>query len=315
MSIAISGIHHVTAISGSPQGTVDFYAGVLGLRLVKRTVNFDDPGTYHLYFGDDTGKPGTLVTFFPWGEASRGRGGTGQVNVISLSIPQASLGWWLERLIARGVPHEGPVKRFGEQVITLRDQDGIALELVAHPRAGEREAWSYDGSTVPAEHAIRGLHAITMWVDTVAPTAAMLVTTMGFRVGGSEGATHRFVTGSGGPGAIVDVRETHGFPRGVMGIGTVHHIAWRVPGDDAELASRAELSAAGAHVTPVRDRQYFHSIYFHEPGGVLFEIATDVPGFLIDEPKATLGTALKLPPWLESARTTIEPVLPPLHAP
>lgn len=311
MTIASSGIHHVTAISGDPQSTVDFYGGALGLRLVKRTVNFDDPGTHHLYFGDEAGTPGTIVTFFPWGNGQRGRGGIGQINVMSFSIPQSSLGWWLERLIARGIAHDGPAKRFREQVITLRDQDGIALELVASRRAGT----GWGGGSVPAEHAIRGVHGVTLWVDALEPTSRFLTDALGFRAVGSDGNTHRFETGAGGGGAIADVRVAEGFWRATMGVGTVHHVAWRAAGDDAELAARAQLEAAGAHVTPVRDRVYFHSIYFHEPGGTLFEIATDPPGFTLDESLAQLGTALKLPPWLESQRTALEAALPPVHAP
>jgi len=311
MTIASRGIHHVTAISGDAQATVDFYGGVLGLRLVKRTVNFDDPGTHHLYFGDETGTPGTIVTFFPWGDGARGRGGVGQINVISLAIPQSSLGFWLERLIARGIAYDGPAKRFGEQVVSIRDQDGIALELVACAATGA--GWS--GGGVPAEHAIRGVHGVTLWVDALAPTAAFLTGVLGFREVGSEGSIHRFETGPGGSGAIADVRTADGFWRGAMGVGTVHHVAWRTANDDTELAARAALAAAGAHVTPVRDRVYFHSNYFHEPGGTLFEIATDPPGFTLDEPVAALGSALKLPPWLEASRAMIEPTLPPVRAP
>ncbi len=313
MSVASSGIHHVTAISGDPQMTVDFYAGTLGLRLVKRTVNFDDPGTHHLYFGDEQGTPGTIVTFFPWPNGARGRGGTGQVNVISFAIPQASLGWWIERLLARGVKHDGPVRRFDEQVLTLRDQDGIALELVADPRVGERAGWS--GGAVPAEHAIRGVHGVTLWEGALEPTSAFLTRALGFRAVGSEGAIHRFEIGTGGSGATADIRVAEGFWRAAMGVGTVHHIAWRTPDDNAQLAARAELLAAGTAVTAVADRQYFHSIYFHEPGGVLFEIATDPPGFATDEPLASLGSALKLPPWLEPMRQELERKLPPVHAP
>jgi glyoxalase family protein len=313
MSIRSSGIHHVTAISGGPQETVDFYAGALGLRLVKRTVNFDDPGTYHLYFGDEAGTPGSIITFFPWPDGARGRGGVGQVNLIAFAIPLSSLGWWLERFIARGVKHEGPTRRFGEQVIALRDPFGIALELVAHPRAAERAGW--DGGGVPAEHAIRGVHGVTLWHETLEPGADFLTKTLGFRAAGSENGTHRFETGSGGPGAIADIRVAAGFWRGAMGVGTVHHVAWRAPGDDAELDARAALTSAGVSVTPVRDRQYFHSIYFHEPGGVLFEVATDPPGFTFDEPLAALGTSLRLPPWIEPMRAELEKRLPPIHLP
>jgi len=311
MTIGTPGIHHVTAISGDPQRTVDFYGGVLGLRLVKRTVNFDDPGTLHLYFGDEAGRPGTLVTFFPWGDGARGRGGVGQINAIQLSIPQASLGWWLERLIARGIAHDGPAKRFGEQVIALRDVDGIAIELVATVRAGE----GWEGGGIPAAHAIRGVHGVALWVETIEPTERFLTEALGFRAVGAEGSTHRFETGAGGGGAICDVRVASGFWQGRMGVGTVHHVAWRTPTDASELAARDALTAQGAHVTPVRDRVYFHSIYFHEPGGTLFEIATDPPGFTLDEPLDSLGTTLKLPPWLEAQRASLEPALPALHLP
>jgi len=313
MSVGTSGLHHVTAISGEPQATVDFYAGVLGLRLVKRTVNFDDPFTYHLYFGDERGSPGTIVTFFPWPGAGRGRGGNGQVNVISLAVPRNSLGWWLERLISKGVAHEGPVRRFGDQVLTLKDQDGIALELVACAPAAPGGAWGR--GSVPADHAIRGVHGVTLWEEALAPTAEFLTGVMGFRAAGSEGSIHRFEGGSGGAGTIADVRVASGFWSAAMGVGTVHHVAWRTGNDATQLAARGALMEAGIPVTPVKDRQYFKSIYFHEPGGVLFEIATDAPGFATDEPLETLGTMLKLPPWLEAQRDAIAKKLPAFHSP
>jgi len=311
MSVSTPGLHHVTAISGDPQRTVDFYGGVLGLRLVKRTVNFDDPSTLHLYFGDEGGRPGTLVTFFPWGDAPPGRGGTGQINTIALAIPRASLGWWIERLIARGIAFDGPTKRFDEQLVTLRDVDGIALELVASDRAGD----GWEGGGVPRAHAVRGVHGVTLWVEALEPTARFLGDALGFRASGNDASSHRFEAGAGGSGTVCDVRVATGFWRGAMGVGTVHHVAWRTPTDESELAARDDLVAHGAHVTPVRDRVYFHSIYFHEPGGTLFEIATDPPGFTLDEPLATLGAALKLPPWLESERAKLDRVLPTLHAP
>jgi len=312
MNVGTSGLHHVTVISGEPQATVDFYAGVLGLRLVKRTVNFDDPYTYHLYFGDERGSPGTIVTFFPWPGAGHGRGGTGQVNVISLAIPQTSLGWWLERLISKGVAHEGPTKRFGNQVLSIKDQDGIALDLVACASPAPARAWG--GGSVPAEHAIRGVFGVTLWAEALEPTAAFLTGIMGFRTAGSEDNVHRFECGAGGAGTVADVRVAAGFWSAAMGVGAVHHVAWRTADDDSQLAVRGSLMDAGIPVTPVKNRQYFRSIYFHEPGGVLFEIATDAPGFATDEPLETLGTMLMLPPWLEPRRATIEGKLPSFHS-
>jgi catechol 2,3-dioxygenase-like lactoylglutathione lyase family enzyme len=305
------GIHHVTAIAGDAQRNHDFYAGALGLRLVKRTVNFDDPSTYHLYFGDELGRPGTIVTFFPWENAGRGRVGTGQIATLSLAIPPASTGAWIERLISRGIAYSGPTPRFDEQVISFRDPDGMMVELVAHPLAAKMPGWG--GGSVDAAHSIRGVHAVTLWEDEHETTARFLTETMGFRAAGEHGRTRRFVTGDGGPGSIVDVRDARGFWQGAMGVGTIHHVAFRALDDADQLAMRDALTAAGTPTTGVRDREYFHSIYFHEPGGALFEIATDPPGFAVDEPVASLGASLKLPPWLEASRAQIEATLPELH--
>jgi len=311
MSITLEGIHHVTAIASDPQKNVDFYAGALGLRLVKRTVNFDDPTTYHLYYGDEKGAPGSLMTFFPWPRAPRGRAGTGQINATAFSIPPASLGYWLERMVRHGIPHEGPAKRFDAQVLTVRDPDGLVIELVA--TSDERAPWE-DGP-VPAAHAIRGLHSTTIWRDAETATGAMLIDLLGFREAGREGAVTRYATGTGGPGALLDVRDATGFWRGTIGVGTVHHMAWRMPDTDVEDAARNELARRGVPATDIIDRQYFKSVYFHEPGGVLLELATDGPGFARDEPLATLGTKLMLPPWFERDRAMLEATLPPIHPP
>ncbi len=308
-----SGIHHVTAIAGEPQRNLEFYAGTLGVRLVKRTVNFDDPTTYHLYFGDGTGRPGSILTFFPWSGARAGRHGYGQVGVTSLAIPTASLGFWIQRLISKGIEYTGPVQRFGEAGIAFNDPDGLTLELIGSDRADALPAW--EGGPVPAEHGIRGVHAVNLWEEGHAPTADFLTGTMGFREAGEEGNVRRYATSDGGPGTLVDVRDATGFWRGTMGAGAVHHVAWRAADDDAQLAMRAELITAGASATPVIDRRYFHSVYFHEPGGVLFEIATDGPGFSTDEAPSELGQSLKLPPWIEPRRASIEEALPPLHLP
>lgn len=315
-NVVPGGIHHVTMIAGDAQRNVDFYAGVLGMRLVKKTINFDDPGTYHLYYGDETGTPGTLLTFFPWPHARRGREGSGQLNVVSLAIPPESLGFWLERLLREGIAHERLATRFGERVLAFRDPDGLRVELVGSSSAASIAGWA--GGPVPAEHAIRGVHAVTLWSDSPDATFALLEGTLGMtRVASEEGTTrwrarspdeHRV-------GVFLDVRDVSGFWEGAMGVGTVHHVAWRVPDDDSELALRARVTTAGLAPTPVIDRKYFHSVYFREPSRSLFEIATDAPGFGVDEPLATLGESLVLPPWLEPERARIAAALPALRPP
>ena len=303
-----TGIHHVTAISGGPQRNVDFYTGTLGLRLVKKTVNFDDPETYHLYYGDEAGSPGTIMTFFPWAHAPGGRIGAGQLVVTSFSIPTASLGYWTERLIKKGVRFERPRDRFGDTVLSFEDPDRLRIELVAAEEG--RQGWS--GGPVEAEHSIRGFHHVALAVEAPERTAWLMTDTLGFRrVDEAEGRI-RLAAGKGGPGDLVDVVNAAGFPRGSMGVGTVHHVAFRVPDEETQLALREEVAALGYSVTPVLDRNYFRSIYFREPGGVLFEIATDGPGFATDEDAAHLGEKLSLPPFLEERREEIEAGLDPI---
>lgn len=306
-------IRHITAIAGDPQRNLDFYAGTLGLRLVKLTVNFDDPGTYHLYFGDETGRPGSILTFFPWPEGRRGRQGTGQVGTVSLGIPPASLGWWIERLLRHGVRYGGPARRFDEQVLSFSDPDGLLLELVATPRVAHVEPWR-DGA-VPAEHAVRGIHGATIWEDGDRGTAEFLTRFVGLRPVGEEAGRLRLESAAEGAGTVVDLRRVPGFWSGADGVGTVHHVAFRAPNDEAQLQRRAEIERAGFGITPVVDRQYFRSVYFREPGGVLFEIATDPPGFTLDEAPAELGTHLKLPPRYEAIRERIEQTLPAVRLP
>lgn len=309
-----TGIHHVTAISGDPQRVLDFWGGVLGMRLVKRTVNFDDPGTYHFYFGDAAGRPGTIVTFFPWGRRARaGRQGTGQVAVFGLSIPVASVGYWIERLVSHHVAYEPIARRFDEQVIAFRDPDGLAVELVAHARAPEPDAW--ERGPVPPEHAVRGIHGVTLWQEDGGPTGALLEESMGFRPAGEDDGRQRFAAGPGGPGHFVDVRSVAGFWKGTDGAGTVHHVAFRVPDDAAQLSLRERVVARGLRPTGQLDRRYFRSIYFREPGGVLFELATDGPGFAIDEQPAHLGESLRLPAQFEAERARLEAHLPAIHLP
>lgn len=314
----ILGIHHVSTIASEPQRNLDFFAGLLGLRLVKRTVNFDDPETYHLYYGDAVGTPGCIMTFFPWPGAKPGRQGPGEVAVTSFSVLPSALGFWLERLVRHGVRHEALVTRgtgtHAERVLAFRDHDGAMYELVGHPAAESRPAWT-KAAGIPAEHAIHGFHSVTLWVEHGDPTERVLVDTMGFRGLAEWDTTKRYVVGDGSPGTIVDVRAIGGFMRGAKGAGIVHHVAFQVPDDDAELAVREEVIRAGLHPTEVKDRNYFRSVYFREPGGVLYELATTQPGFAIDEPVEHLGERLMLPPQFEPHRSQIESVLPPIHLP
>lgn len=311
----IPGIHHITAICGDPQRNVDFYTGLLGLRLVKKTVNFDDPGTYHLYYGDGLGSPGTLLTFFAWilppAVRAGARQGTGQITATPFRIPAASLDFWVDRLAAAGVDFTGPEPCFHEPVVALSDPDGLPLELVARGGDAPRAPWTE--GPVPADHAIRGLAGATLSLDGYEKTARLLVETMGFRETGSEGSRFRFQVGTGADAAMIDLLcQPEGEP-GRMGIGAVHHIAWRTASAETQRAWRQALIDAGLDVTPVLDRRYFESIYFREPGGVLFEIATDPPGFTVDEAPEELGSRLKLPPWLERRRESIEARLPELR--
>jgi glyoxalase family protein len=306
-------IHHVTAIAGEPQRNLDFYAGVLGLRLVKLTVNFDDPASYHFYFGDEQGRPGSILTFFAWPGGRRGRQGTGQVGTVSLAVPAGSLGYWVERLVQHGIRFDGPSRRFDEQVLAFADPDGLLLELVATPRVDRVEPWT--GGPVPGEHAVRGVLGATIWEDGERGTAEVLTDYLGYRRVAEDGARVRFESAAEGVGTVVDLRRAPGFWAGAGGVGTVHHVAFRAATDDDQLARRERLVEAGLQVTPVVDRQYFRSVYFREPGGVLFEIATDGPGFTVDEPAAALGGRLQLPPQFEPMRERIEQAVPPVRLP
>ncbi|HET6777707.1 MAG TPA: ring-cleaving dioxygenase [Gemmatimonadales bacterium] len=315
----VGGIHHVTAIASDPQRNLDFYAGLLGLRLVKRTVNFDDPGTYHFYFGDKTGSPGSLLTFFPWPGAHRGRPGPGQVAVCSFAILPGSIGFWIERMVRYAVRYEGPEIRYigsdePERVISFKDPDGMLLELVGTNAARERPGW-LEAPGISAENAIRGFHSVTLWVEHNEETVETLIDTLGFRRSGEAGSTLLLSAGEGGPGAMVQVRTTGGFVPGVSGAGTIHHVAWRVPDAETQLLMRSRVALAGLEPTPVIDRAYFHSVYFREPSGVLYELATISPGFAIDEPVERLGQRLMLPPQYEPHRSRIEAALPKVHLP
>jgi glyoxalase family protein len=306
----ITGIHHVTAIASDPQRNVDFYTGLLGLRLVKKTVNFDDPSAYHLYYGDETGTPGTIVTFFYWpGGAGRGRVGAGQATRLSFSVPPASLDFWKDRLQRHGVK-ASRLTRFGEEVLTFADPDAIPVELVA-VASDARRGWATGPTS--AEHALRGLHTVELTVREAAPTETLITRKMGYRLVQRESNRARFEAANGGSGALIDVIAAADGPSALGGVGTIHHIAFRVADDAGQLTMQTQLGDAGYTVSPVRDRNYFRSIYYRERGGVLFEIATDVPGFPDDEPVASLGEALKLPAQFESFRKQIEAALPVLH--
>jgi len=309
-SIAPHGLHHVTAIATDPQRNVDFYTRALGLRLVKRTVNFDAPDNWHLYYGDETGRPSSLITFFPWPDIPRGRQGAGMTGATAFSVPPEAMGWWHQRLQDLGVEVDAPAHRGDEDVLTLRDPDGIVLELVAS-EGDTRSGW--DGvADIPAERAVRGLHSITLSEQLLDPTASMLTDLLGMDVAGDGSSRARFAMSDGGPGTLVDV-QAGASTRGLQAGGTVHHVAYRAPDLETMTTWRDLLTDQGVSVTEILDRRYFKSIYFREPGGVLFEIATDAPGFDIDEPLLELGRSLQLPPWLEPSREEIAASLPPIE--
>ena len=316
MTSPVQGLHHFTAMCGDAQHNVDFYATLLGQRMVKLTVNFDDPGTYHLYYGDEIGSPGTILTFFPWTHAEKGTRGNGETAAFAYSVKQGALEFWKGRLEALELEVHESV-RFGAKILSFSDPDDFQVELVAEGEADVPHPWSAG----PLEQGVRlrGFHSFTLWVEHIASVRTLLVSNLGFTELGTEpdpeGPRTRFRGSSSGVGLFVDVIERPGKARGRFGVGSVHHIALRTR-DDAEQAEyRQRLEAQGYGVTPVLDRQYFHSIYFRDPSGVLFEIATDAPGFAVDEPVSELGKTLKLPPWLESRRETLESHLPPVNNP
>jgi glyoxalase family protein len=306
--MAQNGIHHVTAIAGSARRNLDFYTRTLGLRLVKKTVNFDDPAAYHLYYGDAAGSPGTILTFFPWEHAAAGRAGAGELQETSFRIPQGSIGYWMQRLTAYGVDR---VQRFGETVLTFKDPDGMRLALVGLPGVEAEPAW--DNGEIPAEHALRGFHGVSLMLDKTEATGAILSDIFGLAEAAREDGTIRFQAPGTAVGGIVDLRGVGGFLPARLGRGSVHHLAFRAADDAAEAEMVRKLAANhGIHTTEQKDRNYFRSVYFREPGHVLFEIATDIPGFAVDEPAEALGKVLKLPDFLERHRDSIEAALPEL---
>lgn len=307
----VKGLHHITAISGKAQENVDFYAGVLGMRLVKKSVNQDDPGTYHLFYADAVGHPGTDLTFFPWEQLAPPVMGYGLAVEVQLEVPPGSISYWGDRLEKYGATISTVEKRFGADVLPLVDPHGMRLALVAHETSRAFEPWT--DSSVPVERQVRGLYGARLWERELAPTASFLESTMGFRRLAQEDGWTRY--GFDDAAGVVDIRETPSERRGRWGIGAVHHLAWRVDDDQHQLAVREQVESGGANATPVIDRFWFKSVYFREPGGVLFELATDGPGFAVDEDPAHLGESLVLPPSLQPHREKIEAVLPPITLP
>src|SRR5256714_127922 len=310
---AVTGLHHITCISGDAQDNVDFYAGVLGMRLVKKSVNQDSPGTYHLFYADGEGHPGTDITFFPWPEMAPAKRGAGLAMEVSLAVPLGSIDYWVDRLTEHHLQLGEIETRRGTAALPFSDPHG--LPLVLHETGDDREFTPWRESSVPVEKQIRGLHSVRLWERDLATTAAFITGVLGFVDIGVERGWSGFEIGGGGSGRYLEIREIGEADRGRWGTGGVHHVAWRVADDKTELDVRDRIASARSRPTEVIDRFWFKSVYFLEPGGVLFEIATDGPGFAIDEDPATLGEHLVLPPWLEPHRGEIEAALPPIKPP
>lgn len=313
MQNSVHGIHHVTAIAGDPQENLDFYVGVMGLRLVKRSVNQDVPDTYHLFFADRDGTPGTDLTFFPWPSMEPARLGVGFTVEVPFAVPMGSLAYWQERFEREGVAFDEMETRFGERALPFRDPHGLALTLIE--TGSERPFVAWDDGPVPPEHQLRGMHSVRLWERDRRSTEALLTQVMGFEHLGTEDGWHRYGVEGGASGQIVEIKERPGERLGQWGTGGVHHVAWRVKDSTEQMALRSLVHGAGLRPTPQIDRFWFQSVYFREPGGTLFELATDGPGFERDEDRQHLGERLILPPWLEPQRTQIEAVLPPLAMP
>lgn len=310
MEDRILGIHHITAIAGNAKRNYDFYTKVLGLRFVKKTVNFDDPHTYHFYFGDETGTPGTIITFFPWDNITTGRRGTGMATEIGYSVPEGSLGEWIKRFEQYNIIYNKPAEKFGEEYVTFIDPDGLKLELTVAAKDDTRKPWVT--TDVNEQIATRGFHNVTLTLANIENTAKILTDVFGYKLKEQQVNRYRYVTNAVDNANIIDLVEVPEEKRGHVAGGSVHHVAFRVHGDDAQKLYLQKLEALGLGPTPVIDRNYFHSIYFREPGGVLFEIATDAPGFSVDEPVDELGMHLKLPKQYEPRRKEIEGILPEL---
>ena len=311
--VSVHGLHHVTVIAGDPQENLDFYTGVMGMRLVKRSVNQDAPDTYHLFYADGAGTPGTDLTFFPWPDMPKARRGVGQIVEVPLAIPAGSLEYWTERLAEHGVQTGEREMRFGETVLPFEDPHGLPLALVE--TGDEREFTPWGPSPVPEEYQVRGMHGIRIWERRLDPTEALLTGVMGFEKVGEDGDWHRYGMNGGASGTLVEVQVRPDERKGRWGPGAVHHAAWRMHDDEEEMALRDVIQRVGLQPSEQIDRFWFRSVYFREPGGVLFELATDGPGFDRDEDADRLGEKLILPPWMESKRESIEAALPDLDLP
>lgn len=309
----ILGIHHITAIAGDAQRNVDFYVSILGLRFVKKSINQDAPDVYHLYYGDEVGSPGTAMTFFPFGRAARGTRGNGEVSHVAFAVPVSSQDFWLGHLSTNGINFDGPTMRFGEEVITFLDPDGMVIDLVLTDKHRLKFPWKR--STVPVEHAIRGFHGVTMNVAAGEQSEKVLTDILGFRRSETSGNRSRFLIGEGSDEAAIDIVADPAAPPARQSAGSVHHIAWRVTDFAAHEEWFKHVARSGLSTSEIIDRFYFHSIYFREPGGILYEIASDNPGFTVDESVEALGTTLMLPPWYEPHREKIERSLPPIVIP
>ena len=310
MQDRILGLHHITAIAGEAKRNYHFYTATLGLRLVKKTVNFDDPTTYHLYYGDREGSPGTILTFFPWEGIGSGKRGPRQVTEIAFSVPEGSLEFWLKRFQTHNIIHNKLSEKFGEQYLTFIDPDGLKIEMTVAARPDYRLPWTAD--EIPAEHAIRGFHNITITANQFQPTADVLTDIFGYQLTESHVNRYRFASDAVENASLVDIVEVPAERTGHIAGGSVHHVAFRVKDEEVLMHFRQKIEAAGLSITEKIDRNYFYSLYFREPGGVLFELATDNPGFVIDETVERLGTALKLPRQYEKHREEISAQLPAL---
>lgn len=310
MENRILGLHHITAIAGDAQRNYDFYTKTLGLRMVKKTVNFDDPQTYHFYFGDEVGTPGTILTFFPWNNVRQGKNGAGMATEIGYAVPKGSLDFWKQRFEAHNVRHKDINERFGERQLSFQDPDGLWLSLVETKKPDSRKGWeTYE---ISSDVALKGFHTVTLTLNNIKATAAILTDVFGYQLQEQEGNIYRYQTDAVENAALVDLLESPGTPRGLNAGGTNHHIAFRVENEEVLMAFREKILARGLHITEKINRDYFFSLYFREPGGVLFEIATDNPGFATDETVEELGTSLQLPDRYKAMREQIKKALPEL---